>query len=511
MVLKTFERGAPQTRILPDQAPLRTFATPSLGRTTAAGMMWLSLQNVIGRLIALLSQFVTAAILSPRDFGLIGLAFTVSAAGAVLVNFGVDSVLLQRHRALRLWLGPAFWCTFGLGILGFMVVLTISPIAARIYHAPAIPLLAGIVALSMPVTALGAVPSILLRSRLRFRHFATICFVEILGIQGLTVLLAYTGFGAMSFAIPLPVVAVCKTIALWYCTRPDIRGGLVRVRRAKYLMGNSAAVFGTSVVQALISQGDYVALGLFGTETVVGSYFFAFKMASQPLLLLASSLSGALIPTLSSLRHSPRSQGHAAIRAAKMLGLVIMPVAVLQAALIEPATHIVFGAKWEASIPLMQILSIGIALDAIAWVAAALLTSRGGFRKQFLYTVTCAPVFFAFIAVGAREGLALGVAVDVECYYAVVAPAFSYAVFRKDGLTFARLAWIYLLPGGLAALSAGGALEATALLGCTNDLARICLGTPVFVALSPALLWVADPKGFGDVRSLARDLIGRRR
>ena len=111
-------------------APLRK----DLSRATATGMLWLLMQTLGGRAIGFLSQLVVAAILSPRDFGVLGLTFTVTALGAMLVSFGIDFVLLQRQASIRLWMVPAVWSTVSLGLLGAILVAIAGPIAAAIYH-----------------------------------------------------------------------------------------------------------------------------------------------------------------------------------------------------------------------------------------------------------------------------------------------------------------------------------------------------------------------------------------
>ncbi len=481
----------------------------SLTRATAAGVVWLVLQNVGGRGIGLLSQLVTAALLSPKDFGLIGLTYTVSGLGGMLVSFGIDSVLLQRRNKLQLWVGPAFWWTLGLGMLGFLLVLAISPLAALAYGAPGIPLLAGIIAISTPLTALQTVPLALLRTRLGFRTIATINLAEIIGTQAITVLLAFAGFGAMSFAIPLPITAAAKSALMWRITKPDVRGGLARLRRFRLLFRDSSAVFGTNLIQSLTSQGDYITLGLFATDAVVGTYYFAFKMASQPMMLMATSLTSVLFPALTKLRARPREQGAGAIRAARIIGLIGMPMAFLQAGVIPQAIHIFFVSKWDASIPLMQILSIGLAFDAITWVSSALLTSRGGFRTQLVYLTRCVPIFFTLVVIGAATASALGAAIAVAIYYLLVSPALSYVVFRKEGLSLPRLLVIYLAPALMAAVSIAGAIAATHALQVSGDLRQIVVIPIIFAVIYIALVRLLDPAGFGELRSLGLGMIKR--
>jgi O-antigen/teichoic acid export membrane protein len=484
----------------------------SIGRATAAGMAWTLFQNVGSRFIGFFSQLVIAAILSPKDFGVIGLTYTVSSMGALLVGFGVDLVVLQRNKAIGLWLVPVFWATFGLGLAGGLLVVAIGPLAAMAYDAPGIPALASIIALSMPITALATVPTVLLRSQLNFRQLAAVNLYEVLGIQGLTIALAYAGAGPFAFVIPLPTVAVFKTIALWLLTRPDMRGGFGRARRAKFLIGRSVAVFGTILVQTAISQGDYMALGLRGDAVTVGLYFFALKLASQPLLLMAASLSAVLLPALSKLRNTPRAQGEAAFRAAKILGLLIMPAAFLQAGLIGPAIHIFFpSGKWNESIPLMQILSIGLGFNAIAVIAATLQTSRGGFRQQLAYTAACAPVFFCLVLIGAWRGSAVGAAIAVAIYYVFVTPIYSYVVFQRDGVKLLAIVRLYIKPALVAGVAVCGSAEAAELAGLTSEIGRIIVVTASSGIVYAGLLRFIDPAGFKDVLNVVRNLLNRSR
>lgn len=482
----------------------------SLGQVTAMGAVWLILQNAGGRAIGFLAQIAIAAILSPKDFGAIGLAYTVSTFGAVLVNFGVESVLLQRQNTIRFWLVPAFWYSFGLGSLGFLVVVIAGPVAGRVYGLPQVAILAAIIGIGMPITSLGAVPTVLLRARYQFRTIASLGLAETLLIQGLTIGFALTGLGAFSFVLPLPMVAVLRTITVWLVTRPDLSGLWRKIGRTKYLMNSSLAVFGTGLVLSAISQGDYVVLGIFGNDTAVGIYFFAFKLASQPLLLMAMSLSSVLFPALSQLRTTPKAQGKAALRAARLMGLLIMPLAFLQAGLIEPAIHLVFQSKWNASIPIMQILSVALGFDAIAWIASTLLTAQRGFQRQFLYMLGFAPVFFVLIVIGGWHGQPIGVAIGVAIYYILVTPIYSYIVFRRNGTTFLRLVLLYLVPATIAFLAISSALLLTAALDVSGNIIKIALVSFLDVIFYTVLLRLVDKPGFKEIFAVARQIASSR-
>ncbi len=86
--------------------------------------------------------------------------------------------------------------------------------------------------LAIPLTALANVPCILLRAQLRFRDLAMVGGAEVVGVQVLTVAFAAARMGPYSFVLPLPIVALIRTAALWLMTRPPIgRPRLARVRQ----------------------------------------------------------------------------------------------------------------------------------------------------------------------------------------------------------------------------------------------------------------------------------------
>jgi PST family polysaccharide transporter len=446
----------------------------SLRRSALIGTSWLLAQNLGTRVISFASQIILAKLLAPDDFGTIGLALTVTTLAGVVANFGVDDVLLQRQKSLRFWAAAGFATSLGLSLLSFLGVVMLAPVAASIYRAPVLLRLLPLMAIAMPLTALSTVPMAKIRADLNFRFLAAYTTAELAGIQLLTIALAVSGFGVYSFAIPVPVMALVRAIAFWWTARPQF--GRLRLRQLRMIGANSAAAFGTKILTAGVSQGDYFVLGLVAAKPVVGAYFFAFRLAIQPVQLLAGNLSNVLFPILAQLRSDPVRQGEAALKASRVLSYVVMPYCFLQAAVAKPLLVLFFADKWLAAIPLMQILSIGLAFDAVSWVAGALLQARGEFRTSLIYSCVFFPIFFAMVTLGAVSYSGRGVALAVSVFYLVFAPVYSYQVFRKVGLSLGEVAGIYLAPVGFAALASVAAYALGEALPAGNLAKTIIIG-----------------------------------
>jgi PST family polysaccharide transporter len=443
-----------------EQAPPKT----QIGQRAARGLLMMLAQNVVSRASVVVSQLVLAALLLPADFGLISLTYTVSNMATVLVNVGIEDVLLQRHRGLRLWTGPGFWASLLLSTLAALGVVLVSPLAASIYHAPSLVGLLAVMALAMPVGALGSVPSMLMRARLQFGAIAAYGGAEIVAQSVLTVALAWAGFGAYSFAIPVPILAASRTLVFWRLARSKV-SLRPKVGRWRHMLANTGATFATRLLITSINQGDYMVLGLLASHDEVGRYYFGFRLSAQPLWLLAGNFSNVMMPALVQLKADPRRQGEAALRASTLLSFCVMPLAFLQAAIAGPLLIFFFKQKWAAAIPVVQLLSIGLAMDAVSWVAGSLMNARGEFKMVLRYISVQAPVFFALVCVGALTDRAQGVAIAVAIFYTVTQPFFVAAAFRRVGVSTWRVALLYLRPGAIAAVSVGAGIAISLLPG----------------------------------------------
>jgi len=411
-------------------------------------------QNLVARISSVFSQLVLAALLQPADFGIISLTYTVTSIAAVLTNVGLDDVILQRERAFRLWLGPAFWISLSLGVAAGLLVVAFSPVAAAIYKAPDMVGLLAILALAMPIGALGSVPGMILRARMQFGVLAIYGTFEMVGQVLMTITLAWHGFGAYSFVLPGPILSAVRSIVLWRLAgfKPDLRP---QRKRWKYVVGNTTINFVNRILISFINQGDYIVLGLIGTQASVGIYYFGFRLAAQPLWTLAGNFSSVLYPALVQMKSDPERQNRAVLNSSTLLSFCVMPVALIQSAVAEPLISRYFDPRWAASIPVIQLLSIGLAFDAISWVAGALLSARGEFKAGLRYVIIQLPIFFALVSIGAALDQAVGVAWAVCAFYATIQPVYVYRVYRRIGLTAWRVALMHLQPAAYAAVAVG--------------------------------------------------------
>jgi O-antigen/teichoic acid export membrane protein len=466
----------------------------------ARGMLWLLAQAASGRAALFLGQIVLARLLSPRDFGSIGLTYTITTIIGFITASGIADVLLQRSRTFHLWAWPSFWIDLALASIGAVLVAALAPLGARLYAAPEITGLALVLAVSMPLSALSTIPLTALRVALNFRSLAAVSTAEVAATQALSVLFAWFGMGAYSFVVPMPIVAGGKAIWLWALARP--RFSRTRPRRAwLYLVRSGSFVWSYGLFHGLMSQGDCFVLGLLASREEVGLYFFALRLSAQPLRLLAVNLYGVLFPVLAQLRSRAEEQSRVALKAFQALAAAVFFAACLQVALVPPVLHLLFRNRWDGSIPLSQVLSIGLAFDAVSWVALALINARAEFKKTLVFVLFSTPYFFSLVGFGAWLGRAPGVAIAVALYFATVAPCYCYIALRSSvgAIGILRLYLVPLMLAGAAVVAA----YALANFLLDRDLPALQIGSILVFATSfyAALLRLCMPETFSALRA----------
>ena len=434
---------------------MTTTAPRSLTKTAATAAVWALFQSVGTRIASFGSQLVLAWVLLPSAFGEVSMAFTASTVITTLMTFGIDDVLMSRSKRIGLWSPVAFKVSMAFAVLGAVLMLSLAPLAAHFYHNPRVAGLIVVLAISVPINALTTVPNAVLRSHFRNRFLSTYGTAEAIGVQAATVIFALMGLGAYSFVLPLPISAAVRSVVFHRVAPRWARPRRLQMKRLRHVTFTGATVFGQRVIITLRNQADYAVMALLTTTTALGFYFFAFRMAAQPVYALANSLAGALFPGLATLRDQPERQLKAALSAASILTAIALPICSLQAALAGPVLRQLFDKKWEHAIPIVEILSLGLAFDMGPIVSGALANANGRFRIQLWIALGALPAFFLMIVAGVIWNQGVGVAITLSIYYVIAAVVIPYVIFKKYGVKVMEIVSTYLYPALFSMLAIG--------------------------------------------------------
>jgi PST family polysaccharide transporter len=511
----------PRNALTHKSLPIAAAGRPArtLAQKTVWGFFWLMAQTVGSKAINMAGQVALAWLLSPADFGLVGLAYTVTAFAGLIQQAGLREILIHRHHHFNRWVNPAFWMALTLGGVGALVMVAAAPLAAWMYDEPPLVGLVLVLALAAPVSGLDAVADAKLSSELRFGYLAAVKWVSAVVQMGLSVVFAFGRMGPYAFVLPVPIVAVLRLVLLWLVARPKIRGN-PHLRRWKYLLTDSTTLFFASFFVMLTWQGDYMVLGMMHDAKTVGIYFFAFNLSIQTMQVLTNNLAGVLFPALSKLQQDPVYQTRIFLRASQLLAVVGAPLCLLQAALAGPVMALLFNSWWYPAIRVLQLLSLGMAVRLVASAGGSLMQAQGRFGAYLLTNAVNAVVFLSMVAGGSWLGqvvrargseawgevpAAVTVAGAVMVYFMLIGPIFLYVAIRPGGGRWRDVGRVYIAPLLAGVLAIGAAAVVGRQVPMMDSAAwrqgiRVILITVCSVGLYVPLMWWMAPESWEELR-----------
>jgi PST family polysaccharide transporter len=191
-------------------------------------------------------------------------------------------------------------------------------------------------------------------------------------------------------------------------------------------------------------------LGRFHLEEVVGLYALAFNLSMQTMILLSFNLDAVLLPGLSKLQTDPERQRVAFLNVVRTVTLVGVFASLLQAGLAEPGVHAVFPPRLYPLVPVIQLLSIGMAMRMGGWSSQTMLQAQGRFRSYMLLNVIGAVTFMTMVGIASwrapHDQAPVYVAIAAALYFTIEGPAALYLAIRPGGGTWEDVFRTYAIP-----------------------------------------------------------------
>jgi PST family polysaccharide transporter len=248
-------------------------------------------------------------------------------------------------------------------------------------------------------------------------------------------------------------------------------------------------------------------------KEVVGLYYFAFAMSLHTVMLFCSNLWTLLFPAFCKLKHEPERQLAGFLRAVRLIALIVTPACMLQAALSEPGIRLFFPERWVPAIPILQILSIGMAARAIDWTSEALLLSQGRFQAYLRVVSAHAAIFGVLVGFGAWHGEAVGAAIGVACCLWIIGPIKTWMAIGPLGGKWVDSLRIFGMPLLASAIAVGPVVLATYMIPAIagQDAARFVIIVVVSASLYSLAARRLMPDRWAEAMQALRQLVNRQR
>lgn len=377
----------------------------SMMKQLLGGMKWTASSTLINTILQLGQYVVLARLLSPNDFGLMGMIIVIISFAQVFTDMGLGSAIIQKKNVTEQQLSTLYWLNIFCGLLVFILVFLSSPLVAGFYREDQLIEPLYLTSLIFLVIPFGQQFQFILQRNLEFDRLAKIEVISItLGVMS-SIILAVFDFGVYSLVWGQIITNLTKSVFLgiygWKNWRPkfhfnkkDLNGFL---SFGFYQMGSrTVSFFGSNMDNLLIGR-------FLGTE-ILGIYTIAYQLIIIPVTKINPIITKVAFPLFSIQQDANDKISKGFIEMSKLLSVITFPILVGLLSTAHVLVPVVFGEKWEQSIPIVQILSILGILRVLMHPNGSVLLAKGradlSFKWDSVVAVVNAIVFMLVIPFG---------------------------------------------------------------------------------------------------------------
>jgi O-antigen/teichoic acid export membrane protein len=396
--------------------------------------------------LSLVSMLVLARLLSPADFGLVALAFSVVAVAQIAQESGLGAALivhrgdLRRAAASVSVFSPLAAC--GLYVLCFAA----APVAAHVFSEPELTKVLRIMALALVLRGFAIMPLSLLERQLRFGPITTIEIGAGVTQATIAIALGVAGAGVWSLVGGQLAFGLAQVLLAWVFA--PLRPSPFEARREtlRELMRYGRHVGLANLINYGNANAPTVVVGRALGATILGYYSVAVRLASMPVNVIGNILGRGVFAALSRVQDDPARFRRIWLENIQRLALLSTPAAIGLAIVAEPLVVTLLGEKWRPVVVPLQILALNGILRTFSATAGevfqALHRPKLRVYSECGYLALIVPGLVIGSHVGGLDGAAVGVVV-VNIVFGV---ALLAAIMRLLEVSVGELAHAILRP-----------------------------------------------------------------
>ena len=386
----------------------------SLKEKTAKGLFWGGFSNGIQQLLNLLFGIFLARLLTPADYGMVGMLAIFSLIASSIQESGFTAALVNKKEVTHNDYNAVFWFNAAISLSLYLLLFLCAPLIADFYHTPELTPLARYSFIGFFIASLGISHSAYLLRNLmvKQRALSSVIGLTVSGITG--VFLAYFGFSYWGIATQSIVYVAVNTACYWHFTRwqPSLQ-------------------FKFNVFNHINNNLFSVILGKFYTEKEVGYYNQANKWCGMGQLFISGMINGVAQPVLTKVSDDLERQKRVFRKMLRFTAFVSFPAMLGLSIISQELITIAITDKWHSFTP-------------IAYLYQQLIISKGKSRIYMWNTIALGIILLSGVLLVHSHGIYAMLAVYVSTNILWLL-TWHYFVWQEIGLKL-RHALIDILP-----------------------------------------------------------------
>lgn len=405
---------------------------------------WLSILVNQGR--NFIVSLVLARLLSPDDFGLMGMALAFSGFVEVFVDFGFGNATIQAKNITQEQLSTVFYINLIVGSSLSLVMFFCSPLIANYFDMEQLTNICRVLSVSFIVLALSNLQNALYKKKLDFKTPFIINLTSgiITGIVG--ILMAFWGYGVWALVSSTLAGWTITTTLLWILStwKPSKQFNLKSVSELwKFGYKNSLVV----CIDSIFRKIDTLVIGKVFTASALGFFYRAQSLNQMVVQYSFSSIQPVLFPAFCEIKEDKVLMKNSVISLLHIVGFLTFFLSGLMYVCAEDLIVLLYTDKWLESAAIFKILGLFTFGYTLPTILCAPLLSLGKSGLLLRIEILKKVLLAISIAVGIYLGLYGYIfATQVACAIGVIVNMFFMREIGLSMINQLKILFIYIFP-----------------------------------------------------------------
>ena len=378
-----------------------------LKNKTVKGVSWSFVEQILTRGANLVIGIILARLLSPTDYGLVGMLGIFIAISQLFIDGGLTSALIRQKSPSDKDFSTVYIVNMTLGVVFYFLLFFSAPLIASFYEQPLLKPLLRATALIIVIWPIASIHNTKLIIRVDFKSKMIISLTNALVSGAVGIYCAYKGMGPwalVSQSIASAIVSTLLTIAFVHWM-PKL---VFSTESFKRLFSYSSKLLGSNLIQTIYINIYPLIIGKRYLASDVGLYTRADQFPNTASTALTSAMNQVAFPIMSQIQDDDNRLIAVYQKYIQVYCFLTFPVLMGLCGCARPLVSFLLTDKWLDCVPLMQIICFRFILLGIAQLNLNLLYVKGRsdlvlrmelIKKALMFGVLFISMFFGLKAI----------------------------------------------------------------------------------------------------------------
>lgn len=397
-------------------------------------MVWTTLQKYSKMFIQFISGIILARLLTPYDYGCIGMLALFMTLAETFIDGGFGSALIQKKAPTQEDYSTIFWWNIAMAFVMYAVLYACAPAIARFYDIPLLSDVLRVQGIVLFIYAFNIVQRNQLKKKLNFKVLSIVAIITSITSLGVTIYLAYKGFGVWALVAQNLITAAIPALVFWFY----IKWRPIRAfswQSFKALFGFGFYMFLTHLINQFCSKLQGLLIGKIYSPATLGYYSKASSTERLASHSISSVMTQVTYPLYVQVQDNKVAMGNMVKRLTMTLAYVTFPLMFILILTAKPLFILLYSDRWIQSIPYFQVLCIVGLSACLQAVNTQTIAAIGKSKIMFLWTLAKRSVGLTFMVGGliwfGMKGFLVGVIIyNWFCYFVNIGLVSKYIGYK---------------------------------------------------------------------------------